>query len=253
MKKIALTEVFFSVQGEGYHTGRPAMFVRLAGCPLACEFAPGVVCDTPYQQTNLKATLSELFNDIIPSLLPPELPFQHKHKPHRFYRPEDLPMLIITGGEPTAAPLFNELVQNANSAGFFTSVETNATTFREGLRWLDWRSASPKESVPQTSTAPWHNHNPQSTKMDSAVRNLLACYPSEYRYVIGGQAEPVPPYHEAYRHYVSPAVLSDGSGTEWQTGFPGFAPGAMERCLEIVQQEPRWRISCQQHKFLGIR
>lgn len=246
--KVALTEVFFSVQGEGYHVGRAAVFVRLAGCPLACEFAPGVVCDTPYQQTNLKATVDELFNDIIPPLLPPE----YIHDRPQRKQIKDLPMLILTGGEPTAAPLFDDLVRAALLAGFYAAVETNATHYREGLRQVDWRSASPKEHVPQTSTAKWHNHNPQSTKIDPRVRNLLACHPSEYRYVIAGP-DPIPPFLAAKCHYVSPAVLSDGSGTEWQKGFPGFAPGAIERCLEIVQADPRWRISVQTHKFMAVR
>jgi hypothetical protein len=77
---------------------------------------------------------------------------------------------------------------------------------------------------------------------------------SEYRYVITGREDPVPPFAPAFRHYVSPAVIADGFGMEWKTGkFPGFVSGAMERCLEIVWQDPRWRISTQQHKVWGVR
>ena len=74
----------------------------------------------------------------------------------------------------------------------------------------------------------------------------------EYRYVIS-RNDSTPPYYPAFRHYVSPAVLSSGSGDEWRTGFPGYSIGAVERCLEIVREDPRWRISCQQHKFLSTR
>ena len=40
---LGLAEIFYSVQGEGTWTGTPAVFVRLAGCNLACTF-----CDTDY-------------------------------------------------------------------------------------------------------------------------------------------------------------------------------------------------------------
>ncbi len=38
---LQLAEIFYSIQGEGEHTGKPAVFVRLAGCNLSCDF-----CDT---------------------------------------------------------------------------------------------------------------------------------------------------------------------------------------------------------------
>ena len=40
---LQLAEIFYSIQGEGMWTGTPAVFVRLAGCNLACDF-----CDTDY-------------------------------------------------------------------------------------------------------------------------------------------------------------------------------------------------------------
>jgi organic radical activating enzyme len=265
--KLALTEVFAAPQGEGYHAGRWAVFVRLAGCPLACEFAPGVVCDTPYMQANLKVSIEELFSDIIPELLGPA---RHPLDAYRW----DLPMLIITGGEPTAQPTFDELVDTAYHTRwdpakdnpfvvrprFYVAVETNGTRFRQGLMKVDWISVSPKDMVPQTSSAQWHNHNPQSSRLSPQVVHemerrthiRLNDVGGEFRYVIAADSL-VPPYHAAHAHYVSPAVKSDGSGEEWKAGFPGFAPGAVERCLEIIRADPRWRISVQTHKVLGVR
>lgn len=250
--KIALVEVFRSVQGEGYHTGRPAIFVRLAGCPLACEFAPGVVCDTPYQQANLKLTLDELFYKYVADLCAGYWDVSRARKAHD---PQAAPMMIFTGGEPTAAPAFDDLVVLANQMGFYTAVETNGTRWRDGLMWLDWISVSPKEHVPQTSKAPHHNHNPQSPTLLMAVCDQMGNRQKrsgEYRYVVNG-ADMVPPFLPAFRHYVSPAIKSNGSGDEWKTGWPGFAPGAFERCLQIVTEDPRWRISLQTHKVTGVR
>lgn len=248
---VALVEVFRSVQGEGFHAGRPAIFVRLAGCPLACEFAPGVVCDTPYQVAKSWATVDELFGEIIPSLGGLETDsVRRKRQDVRA-----VPMLILTGGEPTVNPQFDALADRANKCGFYTAVETNGTVWREGLRRLDWISVSPKDAVPQTSKAQWHNAHPRGLKLLARVRLEVATRKAgaEYRYVIGGRSVPAPPYYAASRHYVSPAVRSDGSGEEWKTGFPGFAVGALERCLEIVQADPRWRISTQQHKLWCVR
>ena len=42
MKKV--NEIFYSIQGEGYHTGTPAVFVRFSGCNLKCPF-----CDTQHE------------------------------------------------------------------------------------------------------------------------------------------------------------------------------------------------------------
>lgn len=46
--KLAVNEIFLSIQGEGRYTGTPSVFVRLNGCNLRCCFAGGSVCDTPY-------------------------------------------------------------------------------------------------------------------------------------------------------------------------------------------------------------
>lgn len=256
LPKIALTEVFAAPQGEGYHSGRWAIFVRLAGCPLACEFSPGVVCDTPYMQVTAKPTLDELFGRIIPNVMGDST---NKYVGKIW----DAPMLIITGGEPTFAPQFNAIVEAAlaMTPSLYVAVETNGTRWREGLRNVDWISVSPKENVKQTSTAKWH-HGAKvgSTHLDPQVlselerryHRQLPDIGAEFRYVISADSTH-PPYLLASKHYISPATHSDGSGKEWETGFPGFAPGAVERCLEIVQEDPRWRISIQSHKVLGVR
>lgn len=256
-QKIALVEVFPSLQGEGYHSGRSAVFVRSAGCNLSCVFGPGAVCDTPYQQANHKVTIEELFREHVFPLVQ-DVPKKPRWTGVR--RPaweEDRTMLILTGGEPTMQPLFDDIVTAGVELGFYVAVETNGTRWREGLRHCDWICVSPKESIVQGSPAPHHNHNPQNPTLDPMVMawlEAMAHLPrSEYRYVLTQNDAP-PPWHGAFRHYLSPAVLSDGSGLEWKVGgFPGFAPGALERCMELVRLDPRWRLSAQQHKWWGVR
>lgn len=244
MGKIALVEVFRSVQGEGYNAGRAAVFVRLAGCNLACRFAEGAVCDTPYQRANLKVDIDALFAEYV-------VPLANAGERFNPYR-EDNVMLIITGGEPTLSPQFDLIASYGKQLGFYVAVETNGTRWRGGFADCDWISVSPKEAVAQGSHSPLHNPNPGSPKLDPDVVGFLENVEGEYRYVIDAEAA-VPPLLPAFRHYVSPAIASDGSGEEWKTGFPGFAPGALQRCLDIVATNPRWRISLQSHKFMQVR
>ena len=137
--KVGLVEVFSAPQGEGYNAGRWAVFVRLAGCPLACEFAPGVVCDTPYMQATLKVTVEELFEVVIPREI------AHYHQQFFGKGREQLPMLIFTGGEPTASPQFNNLIAYASQhtdPRFYIAVETNGTTWRSATTARKGKSAS---------------------------------------------------------------------------------------------------------------
>lgn len=249
MTKVALVEIFRSIQGEGYHTGRPAIFVRLAGCNLACVFAEGAVCDTPYQHAAMKLSVFEVMAQV------QELAGGIEARA-QWHGEEGRPMFILTGGEPTMAPQFDALVDAASQDGFYVAVETNGTMWRSGLERCDWVCVSPKVDVKQGSPSPHHNPHPQDPALNPRVTawlRALAHTPSgEYRYVIAPES-PEPLYLPAFRHYVSPAVASDGTGLEWKTGFPGFVPGAVERCQRLVWADPRWQISIQTHKLLGVR
>lgn len=64
MRKI--NEIFYSLQGEGYHTGTPAIFVRFSGCNLKCDF-----CDTQHEEGKMMTDdeiIAEVKN-ILPSPL----------------------------------------------------------------------------------------------------------------------------------------------------------------------------------------
>lgn len=108
--------MFYSVQGEGFHTGTPAVFVRLAGCNLKCPF-----CDTKHQQG--KEMAEEEIVDFA-SQYPARL-------------------VVITGGEP-ALQLTASLVDKLQKSGKFVAVETNGTHILPNN--IDWITVSPKET-----------------------------------------------------------------------------------------------------------
>jgi 7-carboxy-7-deazaguanine synthase len=118
---LQLSEIFYSIQGEGTWTGTPAVFVRLAGCNLACDF-----CDTDYS-LKFFASVEEIVQKV-----------------------RDLggecPMVILTGGEPLAQTETPALVEALRGDGRRVHIESNGTIFTE-LPADVWLCVSPKERV----------------------------------------------------------------------------------------------------------
>ena len=116
-----LVEIFESLQGEGRNTGRPCVFVRFAGCNLACSW-----CDTDVRE-RFSMTLDELLAEIA----------SYKAK-----------TVVLTGGEPTLIKRAPELIAALKAAGYFIAVETNATVDAPWLQFVDYVACSPKAEFP---------------------------------------------------------------------------------------------------------
>jgi organic radical activating enzyme len=226
--KAALVERFYSVQGEGANAGRPALFIRFAGCNLDCVFADGAICDTPWRKATEKVKVHDLLTWV-----------DQVWKYSGGTSWSIAPIVILTGGEPTMSPAFSLLVPKLKQAGYYVAVESNGTIWREVLRLVDWLVVSPKDEVDHAAPLDQPDLHP----------DVEALPPHEYRYVIAGDS-PTPPYRSGSVHYLSPAVLSNGDGA---LGFEGFADGAVDRCMEIQRKDPRWRLSLQTHKFMALR
>lgn len=245
MTTLPLVEKFHTVQGEGYNAGRDAMFIRFAGCNLDCVFADGAVCDTPWEKPQEKLTLEDTL-----AWVDAETAHHDDRDLLRNAEPEQWPMVVLTGGEPTMAKAFDELVRGLRERLVYIAVETNGTIWRDGLLECDHVTVAPKDG-PEIS----HGHKLKGRDHDPTVHpQVRSMIPDEYRYVISGPDTPVPPYHPARRgNYLSPAFEADGSGQYHFHHGGRIIPGAAERCMEIVRADPRWRISLQTHKFLGVR
>ena len=103
--KYELVEIFESLQGEGRNTGRPCVFVRFAGCNLACPW-----CDTDVTG-RFSLELDELAGEI------------------KSFRTRSV---VLTGGEPTIVSGMPELIAELKREGFWVAVETN------GLNAAQW-------------------------------------------------------------------------------------------------------------------
>lgn len=120
-----INEIFYSIQGEGFHTGTPAVFIRFSGCNLKCSF-----CDTRHQDGK-NMSLYEIINEI-------------KKYPNAR-------MVILTGGEPSL--FINQAIIDAiKRAGLYIAIETNGT--HELPEGIDWITLSPKSSFTGGDSAP---------------------------------------------------------------------------------------------------
>ena len=117
MRKI--NEIFYSLQGEGFHTGTPAVFVRFSGCNLRCSF-----CDTRHEE-GVMMTDEEIVEKV--SSFPARI-------------------VILTGGEPSLW-IDKALISRLREAGKQICIETNGT--RPLPDGIDWVTCSPKD-------APWN-------------------------------------------------------------------------------------------------
>ena len=115
-----INEIFYSLQGEGIHSGRPAMFIRMSGCNLCCPW-----CDTDFRRST--AMTAEQITDAIRLCLPPD------EKPD---------FVVLTGGEP-ALQIDEALIEALHQQGFRVHIETNGT--RPLPQGIDWITCSPKE------------------------------------------------------------------------------------------------------------
>ena len=113
-------EIFYTLQGEGAHTGIPAVFVRFSGCNLRCPW-----CDTDFDSFT-EMTAEDIVRHVRELY---DLPNQRRK------------MVVLTGGEP-ALQVDEHLVGLIHQAGFYICIETNGTLpLPSGI---DWITCSPK-------------------------------------------------------------------------------------------------------------
>lgn len=197
MRKI--NEIFYSLQGEGHHTGYPSVFIRFAGCNLKCPF-----CDTSHEEGIF------LDDDAIVHAV-------------KLYTAE---WIVLTGGEPSLwiDADFIHLLKRAT--GKKIAIETNGT--RPLPPGIDWVTISPKWGI------------------SGADAPVVLDYADEIKVVdVGQDLEPyfsMPCRGERTLMYLQPCYVSDPAENE----------ANRLRTVRRVLADPRWTLSVQLHRFLGI-
>lgn len=207
----SVKEIYFTLQGEGAQTGRPAVFLRFAGCNLwsgreqhraeaICRF-----CDTEFVGTDGPGggkfeTAGELAAAVA-----------------RHWPGGGQPYVVCTGGEPLLQ-LDAAAMDKMHERGFEVGVETNGTL--QAPAGIDWLCVSPKGSAPLAQ---------------QAGDELKLVFPQDEEEAQPGRFE----HLEFGRFFLQPL---DDENRQANTQM------AIEYCLA----HPRWQLSLQTHKIVGI-
>ncbi len=125
--KLPLVEDFYTIQGEGYHAGKPAYFIRLGGCDVGCRWCDAKYTWNPkiYPPTNIDVIVERASSCSAQAI-------------------------VITGGEPLLYPL-GELTRQLHARGLEIFLETSGTNPISGE--FDWICLSPKRQMPPMEEA----------------------------------------------------------------------------------------------------
>lgn len=121
-RKLPLVEEFFTIQGEGYHTGKAAYFLRIGGCDVGCSW-----CDTKFTWDHSLHPVAEV-DRIVENAVK-----------------SGASSVVVTGGEPLMYPL-DYLCDRLKNNRFSTFLETSGAYPLSGL-W-NWICLSPKQTFP---------------------------------------------------------------------------------------------------------
>ena len=163
-----LSELFYSIQGEGKLVGVPSVFVRASGCNLRCTW-----CDTPY------ASWEPEGDDVaVGEIVEKVAAFGARH-------------VVLTGGEPMIMPDVAELCAGLKATGHHLTIETAATVWKEVL--LDLASMSPKlaNSTPtdRESGRFAAAHERQRLNVDVIQRFIDAAPDFQLKFVVAAPAD----------------------------------------------------------------
>jgi 7-carboxy-7-deazaguanine synthase len=163
-----ISEIFYSLQGEGELTGVPSVFVRTSGCNLRCNW-----CDTPYASWNPEGkqmTVVEIVAEVVTH------PAKH---------------VVLTGGEPMIAPGIHELAFELQERGYHITIETAATVPPKGIA-CDLASLSPKlaHSAPDARLDDtWRKKHEELRWQPGVVERWIAAGDYQLKFVVGTEAD----------------------------------------------------------------
>jgi len=159
-----ISEIFYSVQGEGVLAGVPSVFVRTSGCNLRCSW-----CDTPY--TSWKPEGEDLTVDAIVNQVAAFSAARH---------------VVVTGGEPMIAAGIVELSEKLRTRGLHITFETAGTVFAPVA--CDLMSISPKLAN-STPEGVFHDRHDELRLQPEILRRLTREYDYQLKFVVARESD----------------------------------------------------------------
>ena len=162
-----VSEIFYSIQGEGMLAGAPSVFVRLSGCNLRCSW-----CDTPYtswKPEGEERTVEEILVEV---------------RAHRAAH------AVVTGGEPMIAPQIAGLTRALKDFGLHITIETADTVYAPVA--CDLMSISPKlaNSTPfEREEGRWAAQHERLRYHPEVLRRLMSEYEYQLKFVLCDPAD----------------------------------------------------------------
>jgi 7-carboxy-7-deazaguanine synthase len=159
---VKISEIFYSIQGEGSLVGVPSAFVRTSGCNLRCKW-----CDTPYtswQPEGQEMAVAEIVKSVA------DYPATH---------------VVVTGGEPMIAPGIGELTKALHGNGLHVTIETAGTVTAPVM--CDLMSISPKlsSSTPvERENGRWAAQHERLRYQPDVLRHLTSRYDYQLKFVV---------------------------------------------------------------------
>ncbi len=213
-----VNEIFYTLQGEGAHSGIPAVFVRFSGCNLRCPW-----CDTEFADFT-SMTAEEIVNEALNLY---DIPNERRK------------MVVLTGGEPSLQ-VDTPLIDALHDAGFYICIETNGT--RPLPDGIDWITCSPKESSITNYLLP--------------ITKLSLHRVNEVKVVFTGTYDPEiwREQLEADHWLLQPLRytgewLIEHAVDEWEDD----RNDNLDDTVRYILAHPFWRLSVQLHKIVGLR
>ncbi len=246
--ELAISSVFYTLQGEGMFSGYPAVFIRTAGCNFGAKDVACSWCDTSFA---LKDSTVRTIESLVTECLKI---FPGDDQPIKRAAPSAL--IVITGGEPLLQPNAVDLIRALLASGFVVQVETNGTFMHRlsGLRDPNFHIVcSPKQVGGLFMSAPPsfedYSYTPVAFKfvvsVDDEIHHQLpswALNPPGLKSVT--YVSPMTVYKKPYQGEVS---------SVWDAELVDqLATAANYMYAADLALRHKLRLSCQVHTFLAI-
>ena len=194
-----VAEIFTSIQGEGHFLGVPATFIRFMGCNLKCPF-----CDTKKTWVDNAEARDMSVLEIVAAV-----------------EARQIPLVVITGGEPCLQADLQELIDQLDLREFFVAIETNGT---QATPSTDWITCSPKADA------------------DYQINYL--CKFNELKYVVTPDFDAAKAIPEEIRDMYKGNIWLQPEGSEMEEMW--------KKCYQLAMDDPRLRVGVQLHKLMEV-